>query len=120
RSEGSAMQSLVRVDQTLTGGYRGASGTALEPKGNVITNEHVIDQAESITVSFANGTTQTARVVGADVADDLAVVRVGSEAIGSGVAPATFGGAATLAPEQFVVALGFTPYFPSPPATRLG
>src|SRR5207253_217741 len=104
----------------LAGGYGVASGIVLDAKGDVLTNEHVIDQAETITVTFANGTTQPARIVGADVADDLAVVRVGSGTIGSGVTPATFGGAASLTPDQFVVALGFTPYFPAPPATRLG
>jgi S1-C subfamily serine protease len=115
-----ALPGLVRIDVMFADGFGIASGIVLDANGNVLTNQHVVDQAEAIRVTLANGVSTTARLVGADVDDDLAVVRVAPDALRPPVAPATFVAASTLSPGQFVVALGFTPYFASPPATRLG
>ncbi len=52
------------------------SGFVWDTQGNIVTNNHVIDGANQITVTFADGTTVTGKVVGADPDSDLAVVKV--------------------------------------------
>ncbi|MHB8674691.1 MAG: S1C family serine protease [Candidatus Limnocylindrales bacterium] len=115
-----ARPSLVRIDVSLPDGSGIASGILMDHNGDILTNEHVVDQAQSLRVTFANGTQLDGRVVGADAQNDLAVIRVAASAIGSGVTPATFGSGRSLESGQFVVALGFSPFFPTLPATRIG
>ena len=55
------------------------SGFVIDPKGIVITNNHVIDGADEVKVNFADGTTLPAEIVGRDPKTDLAVLRVTPE-----------------------------------------
>lgn len=52
------------------------SGFVWDKQGDIVTNNHVISGATSITVTFADGTTVDATLVGADPNADLAVVKV--------------------------------------------
>jgi putative serine protease PepD len=52
------------------------SGFVYDTNGNIITNDHVVANANSITVTFWNGKTAKAKLVGADSSTDLAVIRV--------------------------------------------
>lgn len=52
------------------------SGVIFDPKGYIATNYHVVEGAQDITVSFPDGRTMSGKVVGADPATDLAVVKV--------------------------------------------
>jgi serine protease Do len=52
------------------------SGFVVSPDGLVVTNEHVVGNAVRITVSFPDGETFPAALVGADQATDLAVVKI--------------------------------------------
>jgi putative serine protease PepD len=52
------------------------SGFVLDEAGHIVTNAHVVDGAESVTVRFADGTTATGTVVGSDTSTDVAVVQV--------------------------------------------
>jgi len=113
-------QSLVRLDVTFASGQGIGSGILLDQQGDVLTNEHVVDFALAVQATFANGTTLPARIIGVDLADDLAVVRVSPGAIGPGVAAARLKSGTAMHPGDTVVALGFSPFFPSPPATRIG
>jgi len=115
-----ARPSLVRIDVSLPDGSGIASGILLDQSGRIITNQHVVADAQAITITFANNVVLPARVVGSDAANDLAVVQVPAESIGSGVKPAAIVGGAKLTPGQLVVGLGFSPYFPVSPAVRLG
>src|SRR5919204_636466 len=56
------------------------SGFVYDSKGDIVTNQHVVDGAESITVKFWNGKTYKATVVGTDSSTDLAVIRVNAPA----------------------------------------
>src|SRR5437868_6806432 len=49
------------------------SGWVYDAKGDVITNQHVVDGASSIKVRFWNGATYSAHVVGTDASTDVAV-----------------------------------------------
>ena len=52
------------------------SGVVVDMKGDIVTNEHVIANAQQIQVTFSDGSTVAAMVVTHDVNDDLAVLSV--------------------------------------------
>lgn len=52
------------------------SGYVIDPSGVIVTNNHVIRDATRIVVSFSNGRTLTAHVIGADPLTDIAVLKV--------------------------------------------
>ncbi|MEM9750619.1 MAG: Do family serine endopeptidase [Pseudomonadota bacterium] len=52
------------------------SGFVIDPDGIIVTNNHVIESADEISVNFADGSTLEAEIVGRDEATDLAVLRV--------------------------------------------
>ena len=54
------------------------SGFIYDKGGHIVTNNHVVEGADSITVSFFNGTTVPAQLTGRDVYSDLAVIKVDS------------------------------------------
>ncbi len=56
------------------------SGFVWDMQGDIVTNNHVIDGADQITVTFADGTMVDGKVVGADPSSDLAVVKVNAPA----------------------------------------
>ena len=70
-------------DPGLERRYRGrsvGSGVIVDAaKGYILTNSHVVQNADAISVTLHNGTTLTARLVGADPAVDLAVLAVPPE-----------------------------------------
>jgi|WetSurMetagenome_2_1015567.scaffolds.fasta_scaffold67454_2 serine protease Do len=52
------------------------SGVIVDPKGYIVTNNHVVERATKITVSVPNGEEYTASVVGADPISDIAVIKI--------------------------------------------
>lgn len=52
------------------------SGFIIDKKGYILTNNHVIANADKITVTLADGSQQDATLVGKDVENDLAVVKI--------------------------------------------
>ena len=56
------------------------SGFVYKPNGDIITNQHVVDGAQSITVTFWNGKTDSAHLVGSDPSTDTAVIKVDAPA----------------------------------------
>jgi len=55
------------------------SGFIIDPSGYVVTNNHVIEDSDQITVSLQDGSSMPARVVGRDVKTDLALLKVTSK-----------------------------------------
>jgi len=52
------------------------SGSVIDEQGDILTNYHVIADAEKLTVSFGSGKAYPAKVVGRDPDTDLAVIRL--------------------------------------------
>ncbi|HEX9350876.1 MAG TPA: trypsin-like peptidase domain-containing protein [Gaiellaceae bacterium] len=80
------------------------SGFVYDSKGNVVTNEHVVDGATSVSVRFWNGDSYPARVVGSDPSTDLAVIKVDAPA--SILKPLPLGDSSKLLVGDGVVAIG--------------
>jgi len=83
----------VNVDTTVTMGRFGGqmattglgSGVIVTSDGYILTAEHVIEGASSVTVTTTDGKTYTATVVGSSTTDDIALLKV--EASGLTAAP---------------------------------
>jgi putative serine protease PepD len=85
------------------------TGFEIDSNGNIMTAEHVVDGASTITVTFQNGSTAKATLVGSDSSTDSAVIHVNVPA--SQLHPLTLGDSSTVLPGQTVVAIG-TPLDP--------
>ena len=80
------------------------TGFEIDTKGNIMTAEHVVDGADSITVQFQDGSTAKATLVGSDKSTDTAVIHVDVPA--SKLHPLTLGDSSSVQPGQSVVAIG--------------
>jgi S1-C subfamily serine protease len=54
----------------------GGSGFVIDQKGDIVTNDHVVQGAENLRVGFSGGASYAAEVVGTDPSTDLAVIHV--------------------------------------------
>src|SRR5215831_1928714 len=96
------------VDVTSTLGYAGATaagtGIVLTSNGEVLTNNHVINGATSVSVTdIGNGKTYKATVVGYDASHDIAVLQLSGA---SGLTTATTGDSSTVRVGDSVVGIG--------------
>ena len=96
------------VDVTSTLGYADATakgtGIVLTSNGEILTNNHVINGATSVSVTdIGNGKTYKATVVGYDESQDVAVLQLTGA---SGLTVANTGNSSTVAVGNSVVALG--------------
>ena len=55
------------------------SGFVLDPAGIIVTNNHVVGEADKILVSFTDGTELPAHVIGSDELTDIAVIKVDAD-----------------------------------------
>src|SRR5690242_19248320 len=81
------------------------SGFVYDKQGDIVTNQHVVDGATSISVRFWNGKSYKAKLVGSDSSTDLAVVRV-SSAPASMLHPLTLGDSSNVQIGDAVIAIG--------------
>jgi putative serine protease PepD len=80
------------------------SGWVYDSDGHIVTNDHVVDGAQSISVRFWNGKTYSATVVGTDQSTDLAVIKV--DAPSSVLHPLQVGDSSAVQVGDGVVAIG--------------
>jgi putative serine protease PepD len=91
----------VRVDSPL--GVAIGSGFVVSSGGYMITNDHVIDgMTGNATVTFNDGTTAPAKLVGSDPESDIAVLKIDK----TGLKPVTFGDSDAIAVGDPVLAIG--------------
>jgi S1-C subfamily serine protease len=79
------------------------SGFVYDREGHIVTNYHVVENAESVSVTLGGGETYDATIVGVDPSTDLAVLRIESESLPAAL---TLANSDWLRVGQFVVALG--------------
>jgi S1-C subfamily serine protease len=104
--------SVVEINTVIeTSGFGGESGeedaagtgVIINTDGEILTNNHVIADATSITVTLSDGTKRTATVVNANSSKDLAVVKITGA---TGLVAATFASSASVAVGDSVLAIG--------------
>jgi serine protease Do len=86
----------------VSGGVSSGSGVFISNDGYVLTNNHVVEGAESYSVVLANGSEIAATLIGADPYSDLAVLKVND----TPPAVVQFGNSDLLKPGETVIAIG--------------
>ena len=85
------------------------SGFIYDAKGDIITNNHVVDGSKTVNVTFVDGNTYTARVMGTDPYSDIAVIRIIDNFTDERLVPLVLGNSSQLEVGQAVTAIG-NPY----------
>jgi S1-C subfamily serine protease len=98
---------IVDINTVIGGVGRSAqaagTGMILTSSGEILTNNHVVQGATSIKVTFQDGQTSTAHVVGVDPSADVALVKVDGR---SGLPTVTLANSSTVTVGEQVVAIG--------------
>jgi S1-C subfamily serine protease len=96
-----ATPAVARIAVAVGRGGSG-SGVLVAPDGYLLTNEHVVNRAHEVEVSLHDGRRVPARLVGADAATDLALVR----AQATGLPFAALAATSPPRPGQLAIAIG--------------
>lgn len=96
--ESQGMNFFGQITSTAASG----SGFVITENGYIITNHHVIDDAQTIKVSFENGDSYDAELIGSDEDNDIAVIKIEA----SGLKPVVLGDSSQLNVGETVVAIG--------------
>ena len=94
----------VYVAQAGLTGSGAGSGFVIDEEGHIVTNQHVVAEANLVTVVFYDGTQVEAEIVGTDADSDLAVVKV--DQLPEGVHPLPLGASSAVSPGDWVIAIG--------------
>lgn len=94
----------VDVAATSESGPSGGSGFVVDEAGHIVTNQHVVEGAEDISVRFSDGTRREAEVVGQDPSTDVAVIKV--DAPEEALEPLTLGDSNSVGVGEPVIAIG--------------
>jgi len=104
RSEEGVVRVNVVKEQEILGMNGIGSGFVFDTNGHIITNAHVVENADEINVTFLDGRSYKAKIIGVDPFTDLAVIKV--EAIPSLLQPLPLGDSSNLKVGMEVVAIG--------------
>lgn len=95
--------SVVSVISTTAEGTGSGSGVIMSKDGYIITNNHVVDGAQSVSVQLSDDTSLDAEIIGTDEQTDLAVIKVTPT---SDLTAAEFGDSDELEPGEYAYAIG--------------
>jgi S1-C subfamily serine protease len=98
---------VAHIQVEFAGGRRNGTGSgfAFTPDGFLLTNSHVIHEARSIRVAFADGMSRDADLIGEDPHTDIALLRIGA----SGLPAIKLGSSKSVRVGQVAIAIG-NPY----------
>ena len=96
------IDSVVSISCQLYGGSANGTGVVLSQDGYIVTNAHVVADAQAVTVRLSDDRELAAQIIGADEVSDLAVLRIDAEDL----VPASFGESENLRVGDTVVAIG--------------
>ena len=104
-----AVQGVVTISTEIATRFGGSgqgigSGIVVDQNGDILTNAHVVSGASQVQVTFSDGRTVSASIIGVNSSADLAVVRVSVAA--SRLHPLTLGDSSTVHVGDTVYAIG--------------
>ena len=82
------------------------SGFVYDAEGKIITNNHVVDGSKTVDVTFVDGNTYSAKVVGTDAFSDIAVLQITDDFSGEHLAPLSLGDSSQLQVGEQMIAIG--------------
>ena len=94
--------SVVSISCQSSRGGSSGTGVVLSSDGYIVTNAHVVDNSNTVTVLLTDDRAYSAQLVGCDTVSDLAVLRIDCTEL----TPAQFGDSSTLRVGDTVVAIG--------------
>jgi S1-C subfamily serine protease len=94
----------VDVAATSDAAPAGGSGFVVDEAGHIVTNQHVVEGAEAISVRFADDVRREAEVVGQDPSTDVALIQV--DAPKEALKPLTLGDSNSVGVGEPVIAIG--------------
>jgi S1-C subfamily serine protease len=94
----------VDVAATSDAAPAGGSGFVVDEAGHIVTNQHVVEGAEEISVRFADGVRREAEVIGQDPSTDVALMQV--DAPREALKPLTLGDSNSVGVGEPVIAIG--------------
>lgn len=107
---------VARIDVDGTGAATGGTAVVFRSDGHMLTTADAVDGAETIGVTFSDGRSATARVVGVDRNDDLAVLKVDLE----GLTGAVLGQTDALQLGEPIITIVANQGMPEAPTVRIG
>jgi S1-C subfamily serine protease len=106
RTSNSNMQIIINGNPLAGQSTRLGSGFVYDKQGHIITNNHVIDGANVADVTFVDGNTYRAKVIGKDTSGDIAVLQIIDNFSPENLVPLTIANSSSLQVGQQVIAIG--------------
>jgi putative serine protease PepD len=97
-------QGVVTIRVETPQGQALGSGFVIDDQGHIVTNDHVVAGATSISVEFADGSSHDAQLVGTDASTDIGVIKVSAPS--SELQPLSLGDSSVVQVGDAVVAIG--------------
>jgi len=104
KSESGVVRVNVQRSETVEGESGLGSGFVFDKKGHIATNAHVVDDAKKIVVTFLDGRSYNAEIIGTDEYTDLAVIKVDVDLIL--LSPLALGDSSNLKVGEPIAAIG--------------
>ncbi|MGI9565519.1 MAG: S1C family serine protease [Nitrosopumilus sp.] len=104
KSEPGVVRVNVQKIETVDGANGVGSGFVFDKKGHIVTNAHVIDSGEKVVVTFLDGRSYNAKIIGVDEFTDIAVIKVNADL--SLLRPLLIGDSSNLKVGEQIAAIG--------------
>ncbi len=104
KSESGVVRVNIQRGEVVDGVGGLGSGFVFDKNGHIITNAHVVNDAKKVTVTFLDGRSYNAEIIGADEYTDLAVIKVDADL--SLLHPLTLGDSSNLKVGEPIAAIG--------------
>ena len=100
------MQIIINGNPLEGQSTRLGSGFVYDKQGHIITNDHVVDGAKTVDVTFVDGNTYGAKVIGIDPFSDIAVIQITDDFSAENLVPLAITNSSSLQVGQQIVAIG--------------
>jgi S1-C subfamily serine protease len=100
------MQIIINGNPIQGESTRLGSGFVYDNRGHIVTNNHVVNGAKTVDVTFVDGNMYRARVIGTDSSSDLAVLQITDNFSDERVVPLVIANSTSLQVGQQVIAIG--------------